>query len=224
MACCRRRGEADEQEIGPFGQGDRIGNIGPVCRGILWAAGGIGNVHAEALQPGGNFMPDPAQTQNARTTAPDPALQGEAARQPRSVAGEFFSGDHVARQAKHHAHGQIGTIAGQHVRRVGDADAARKAGVDINGIIADAEDRDHLQRRAGVKQCARRAKIATRHDSADAGADRSEESRFVGGVKISVDCVGSVKRALIPVGQCADLQQVGFGHLGSPRLDLSCYR
>ena len=128
----------------------------------------VGDLHAEAGEPPRHLDADAAEAEDAGALAVHAALQGIAAlRRPGADPHPGVGADHAARQREHHGDAEIGDIPGQHVGRVGDADAARPRGGEVDRVEADAIDGNDLERGQGVDQRAPGAQLAARGDGAD---------------------------------------------------------
>ena len=123
--------------------------------GIHFAgAARVEDLAGEAPDQLGVAAPDPSHPDDAeRCTAQVPAQVGarvKAAPAPAAQVG-LRLGD-VARGGQRQRQRQLGGRVGEHVRGVGDRDAASPAGVEIDVVVADREVGDHLELRAGRLQ------------------------------------------------------------------------
>ncbi len=134
-------------------QRDKIGLAQQVCQlgaefgteflgdgRVCGAAGVIGDLHAEAVMraPGGGDA-DAAETDAAQHLAPERAAD-EMCRAPAApVSGAQFALAFAgaAGRHQHQGEGDIGCRIGQHARRVGDGNALRPGGGDIDMVEAD---------------------------------------------------------------------------------------
>jgi len=101
---------------------------------------------------------------------------GRASLPPPAGADEAVTFDDAAGEREDRADGEIGGVLGQHVGRVGDANAARPRCRQVDGLVADAEAGDDLEARQRRHQGGIRANDAARRDAADAPGALSKEA------------------------------------------------
>ena len=109
-------------------------------------------------------------------------------------ADEALGGGETAPRHQHEAHGDVGDVVGQHVRRVGHLDAALPAVVDRHAVVADAEDRDDLELRQRVEQRRRRDRAAALDQAPDARALGRQQTRLVGRLVVVVAAEVALQR------------------------------
>ena len=95
-------------------------------------------------------------------------LSGERALRPLAVAHEAVGLRNAPRDGEQQADREVGHVVVQHLRRVGDRHAALVRRCDVDAVVADAEHRDHFERRQAGHQLARHLGLAVRDDRADA--------------------------------------------------------
>ena len=194
-------------------QRNRVLDIGPIWRVVLGVDITIGNVQIKAREALGDFKANPPEPQNTNLFAPDTGLERvETFGFPRPVAHPLGRTDHAARLGQHHRYTKVGDIVCQNIRRVGDMNAAGRAGGHIDGVITHTVNRHHFKIGTGGEHGRRCAKFTTGRDAFDAGADLGQKRRFVIGFEISVHVESCVQRVLVPFGVVSDLKNIWFCH------------
>ena len=151
-----------------------VGNVG------LRRAPVIGDPHAEPFEPLGDRPSDPAEPEDADPALPQARGEREAALPPAPGAQVAVGLRDLAEGGEQEAQREVGHLVGEHVRRVGDDDAAAMRLARIDRVVADAEARHDLELRQPVEQPRiDRAHRADR-EPADARSHRVEERLAVG--------------------------------------------
>lgn len=124
-----------------FGKLHRIGNKRHALGIGLFRHVAIGDIHIEIAQALGDIETDAAETHKT----------GLALRrvkpfwQPSFHPSPLFGTDPAARLAEHHSDAETDNVVGKYIGRVGDADTAFAAGVQIDRIISYPADRKNLR-------------------------------------------------------------------------------
>jgi hypothetical protein len=95
------------------------------------------------------------------------------------------------RHGEDQRHGHVGGVFGKHARRIGDRDAARERGGDVDIVDAVAEIGDELEVRAGLRQHGGIDAVGHGRDEHVGGFDRLHE-------------LGLRKRAIVDVQPCVE--------------------
>jgi len=113
----------------------------------------IVDLQPEGLGPPCHGSPDAAHADDAEALAPDAAAEHPGGRPagPAVVgADDLRTLDEAPCHRHDEGHGHVGGILGQNARRIGDRDAARQGGLDIDVVDASAEIGDQFQLIAGL--------------------------------------------------------------------------
>lgn len=206
-------GKRDEQMVRPAGQVDRIRDVGPGVGGGFLLARGIGDLDPETLQSLGNRRADPSQPKNSGPRSRNLARQREHPLfGPGTGSDPVLRRPHAPHQRQQHRHGNVGHVVGQDIRRVADPDPARTAAWQMDGVIPDPEDADHLQLWASRDHGLAGTQIPARSNRVDQRPDIGKKRRLVIGLPPAMDDIGFVKRALVPFRVGTDLQDMRFCH------------
>ena len=178
----------------------------------------VGDLHAEAGEAPRHLGADAAEAEDAGALAVHAALQGIAALgRPGAGPHPGVGADHAARQRQHHGDAEIGDVPGQHVGRVGDADAARPRGGEVDRIEADAINGNDLERGQGVDQRAAGAELAARGDGANIFAMPLEQRGSVA-LEVAMHGEALVQPLLVRRGIGAHLQDRDLVHQRLPAM------
>ena len=140
----------------------------------------IGDVEAEHLGPSRDCLADPPQAQNPEPLAAHRGAEVHPALQPPAGAKEPLGFADPPGRHQDEGHGEISDIAGEHLGRMRDDDAAGLRGNDIGGIVADAEGGNNLEVLQPVDQVGIRPLHAPRQDAADARTDIGQQRVRIG--------------------------------------------
>ena len=113
----------------------------------------IDDRHVEGFEPARHRLADPAEADDPDLALAQRGRQRIGALQP--LAGAQIAVDlrQLAHGRQQQADGEVGDLVGQHIRRIGDDDAALAGSLGIDIVVADAEIRDDFKLRQRIEQC-----------------------------------------------------------------------
>ena len=135
---------------------------------------GVGDGHAEALEPPGDRLADAAEAQDPEALRRDLAAERDFGLGPAALAHMPVGLRDAPQERDDEADRQVGHVVGQHVGGVGDPEAARaRACREVDLVEADAVDGDDLERRQPGGELVRKTEVA----AGDHGPDRRSHGR-----------------------------------------------
>ena len=195
-----RAGEDDEEDVDLLGHRPQVaivavGDVG--ARG----AGVIDDRHLHRIEPAGDRHADAAEPDDADGAVAE-GRRGQPVVRLGPAAGTevALGGGQFAHRHQEEAEGGVGDFLGEHIRRVGDDDAALGAGGEVDAVIADAETGDDLEIGQAIDQGAVDVDVGAAGDRPDGGGGAGD-----GAVDLSA------------AARLERLEQAGEGRIGSVR-------
>ena len=185
----------------------------------LPAAAVIVDRDAEALEPARDRPADPAESEDADPPPAQRRRERERRLRPMARAQVAVRLGDPPQGRQHEADREVGDLVGEHVRRVGDDDAAPVRRDGIDGVVADAEIRDEFEVRQPVHQRSVDTDLTADAEPADPRTDLGQQRLRIRGAREPVNRVPSLEgpfdeRMHLPKQQ--DLGR-GLSHRSLPR-------
>ncbi len=139
----RAAGAGEDEEVGVLGE---LGGAGAVGVGdVLRVAAVVGDLHAAGLQAVGDGFANATEAEDTGGFATECGSERELFLLPVASMEKAIGGEQLAAGHEDERSGKIGDIVCEHIGRIGHADAAGAAGVEIDAVITDAADGDELE-------------------------------------------------------------------------------
>ena len=171
------------------------------------AVSDLGLEGRRALRDG---APDPAVAEDADGLASQARAQRRVALRPGPRADIRIALGYLVQERQDQRQRHIRDVAGQNIRRIGDADAAGAGAREINRVDADAVAGNDLERRQCVDQRGVGAQFAACRDGANAGGRLGEEGLAIRDLLQSAHRIFAFHRLEVPGGIGADQQDLWF--------------